>query len=147
SHDVKNNAKWTKAGKDLTTKRDTRITFQQEPDVDNHGTKYSMTVKNSKPEDEGTYRFEVESSKISESKIVKLIEPKILIVKCDETLNGKIGSPITLTCELNIPQGHVVWYHDGIKLTSSDATPLKSTGLVVKNTDCTRTLTINSLKK
>ncbi|CAF0817324.1 unnamed protein product [Adineta steineri] len=147
SHDVKNNAKWTKAGKDLTAKRDTRITFQQEPDVDNHGIKYSMTVKNSKPEDEGTYRFEVESSKISESKIVKLIEPKILIVKCDETLNGKIGSSITLTCELNIPQGHVVWYHDGIKLTSSDATPLKSTGLVVKNTDCVRTLTINSLKK
>jgi hypothetical protein len=106
-----------------------------------------MKIQDSKPEDEGTYRFEVESSKISESKIVKLIEPKILIVKCDETLNGKLSLPITLTCELNIPQGHVIWYHDGIKLASSDSTPSKSTGLTIKNTDLIRTLTINSLKK
>lgn len=145
--DVKTNAKWIKGGKDISTKRDSRITIKQEPDVNNQGIKYSITIRDAKPEDEGTYRFEVEPNNISESKIVKLIEPKILIVKCDETLNGKIGSPITLTCELNLPQGHVVWYHDGIKLTSSDSTPLKSTGLTVKNTDVIRTLTINSLKK
>src|SRR5207237_424409 len=60
---------------------------------------------------------------------------------------GKIGSSITLTCEVNIPQGHVIWYHDGIKLISSDSIPLKSTGLTIKNTDIGRTLTINSLKK
>ena len=147
SRDVKLNVKWLKTGRDLSIKRDSRISFKQEPDANNQGIRYIMTVRNSKPEDEGTYRFEVESSNISESKIVQLIEPKILIVNCDEKLNGKIGSSITLTCELNLPQGHVVWYHDGIKLTSSDATPLKSTGLIVQNTDVKRTLTINGLKK
>lgn len=145
--DVKTNAKWLKAGKDLSTKRDSRITIKQEPDTTNQGIKYFITIRDAKPDDEGTYRFEVEPNNISESKIVKLIEPKILIVKCDEKLNGKIGSPITLTCEVNLPQGHVIWYHDGIKLTSSESTPLKSTGLTVKNTDVIRTLTINSLKK
>jgi hypothetical protein len=147
NRDVKTNAKWLKAGKDLSTKRDARISIKQEPDLENQGTKYLITIRDSKPEDEGTYRFEVEPNNISESKSVKLTEPKILIVKCDETLNGKIGSPITLTCEVNVPQGQVVWFHDGIKLTSSDSTPLKSTGLTVKNTDVGRTLTINSLKK
>ncbi|CAF4166926.1 unnamed protein product, partial [Rotaria sp. Silwood2] len=147
SRDVKTNAKWIKGGKDLSTKRDSRISFKQEPDLDNNGIKYIMTIRDSKSEDDGTYRFEVESTNISESKLVQLIEPKILIVKCDEKLSGKIGSPITLTCELNLPQGHVIWYHDGIKLVSSDSTPLKTTGLTIKNTDVIRTLTINSLKK
>ncbi|CAF3800634.1 unnamed protein product, partial [Rotaria magnacalcarata] len=147
SRDVKKNAKWIKAGKDLSMKPDSRISFKQEPDVDNQGVRYIMTIRDSKPEDEGTYRFEVESSKISEPKIVQLTEPKILIVQCDEKLSGKIGSSLTLTCELNFPQGHVVWYHDGIKLASSDSTPLKSTGLTLKNTNVTRTLTIISLKK
>lgn len=147
SRDVKANAKWIKAGKDLSIRRDSRISFKQEPGIDNQGMRYLMTIRDSKPEDEGTYRFEVESSNISEPKIVQLTEPKILIVKCDEKLSGKIGSSITLTCDLNLPQGHVVWYHDGIKLISSDSTPLKSTGLTVKNTGVTRTLTINSMKK
>ena len=147
SRDVKANAKWLKAGKDLSTKRDARISIKQEPDLDKQGTKYLITIRDSKPEDEGTYRFEVEPNNINESKIVKLIEPKILIVKCDETVQGKVGSPVTLTCEVNVPQGQVVWFHDGIKLTSSDSTPLKSTGLIVKNTDVGRTLIINSLKK
>ena len=147
SRDVKNNAKWLKAGKDLATKRDARISIKQEPDTEKQGVKYFITIRDAKSEDEGTYRFEVEPNNISESKIVKLTEPKILIVKCDEKLTGKIGSPITLTCEVNLPQGQVVWYHEGIKLTSSDSTPLKSTGLTVKNTDVIRTLTINSLKK
>ncbi|CAF4580073.1 unnamed protein product, partial [Rotaria sp. Silwood1] len=147
SRDVKANAKWIKAGKDLAAKRDSRISFKQEPDLDNQGVRYIMTIRDAKPEDEGTYRFEVESSNISEPKLVQLIEPKILIVNCDEKLIGKVGSSITLTCELNLPQGHVVWYHDGIKLASSDSTPLKTTGLTIKNTDVIRTLTINSLKK
>ena len=147
SRDVKNNAKWVKGGKDLSTKRDARISIKQEPDTEKQGVKYFITIRDAKPEDEGTYRFEVEPNNISESKIVKLTEPKILIVKCDDKLTGKIGSPVTLTCEVNLPQGQVVWYHEGIKLTSSDSTPLKSTGLTVKNTDVIRTLTINSLKK
>ena len=147
SRDVKNNAKWLKTGKDLSKIRDSRISIKQEPDLDNQGTKYFITIKDAKPEDEGTYRFEVEPNNISESKIVKLTEPKILIVKCDETLTGQIGSSITLSCELNLPQGHVIWYHDGIKLASSDSTPLRSTGLIIKNTDVGRTLTVNSLKK
>ncbi|UJR34155.1 hypothetical protein I4U23_021562, partial [Adineta vaga] len=147
SHDVKNNAKWLKTGKDLSLKRDSRISFKQEPDNNNQGFKYSITIRDSKPEDEGAYRFEVESNQISESKTVKLLEPKILIIKCDETVNGKVGSPVTLTCELNIPQGHVTWYRQGIKLTSSDSTPSKSTGLTVKNNETIRTLTINTLKK
>ncbi|CAF1031742.1 unnamed protein product [Rotaria sordida] len=147
SRDVKTNAKWLKAGKDLSAKRDPRISFTQEPDTDNQGVRYIMTIRDSKPEDDGTYRFEVESTNISESKLVQLTEPKILIVKCDEKLIGKIGSSITLTCELNLPQGHVIWYHDGIKLASSDSIPSKSTGLTIKNTDVIRTLTINSLKK
>jgi hypothetical protein len=145
--DVKTNAKWIKSGKDLSTKRDSRISIKQEPDLDNQGIKYLITIRDAKPEDEGTYRFEVEPNNISESKAVKLIEPKILIVKCDEKLSGKIGSPITLTCEVNLPQGHVIWYREGVKLISSDSIPLKSTGLTVKNTDVIRTLTINSLKK
>ena len=145
--DVKNTFKWVKAGKDLSLKRDARISFKQETNPDNQNVKYILTIRDAKPEDEGTYRFEVEPHNISESKLVKLTEPKILIVKCDDKLTGKLGSPLTLTCEVNLPQGHVIWYHDGIKLTSSESTPLKSTGLVVKNTDVVRTLTINSLKK
>ena len=128
SRDVKSNAKWLKTGRDLSTKRDSRISFKQEPDANNQGIRYIMTIRDSKPEDEGTYRFEVDSSNISESKIVQLSEPKILIVNCNEKLNGKIGSSITLTCELNLPQGHVVWYHNGIKLTSSDSTTIEING-------------------
>ena len=145
--DVKTNAKWLKAGKDLSTKRDSRISIKQEIDTNNQGIKYLITIRDSKAEDEGTYRFEVEPNNISESKIIKLIEPKILIVNCDETIKGKIGSPVTLTCEVNLPQGQVIWYREGIKLTTSDSTPLKSTGLTVKNTDVGRSLIINSLKK
>lgn len=147
SRDVKNNFKWVKAGKDLSLRRDPRISFKQEEDPDNHGQRYSVTVRDSKPDDEGTYRFEVESSNISDSKIVQLVEPKIIIVQCDEIVQGKLGSPVTLSCQVNLPQGQVIWYHDGIKLASSDSVPSRTSGITLKNTDVTRTLTITNLKK
>ena len=147
SRDVKNNFKWIKAGKDLSIKRDPRISFKQEEDLENQGQRYSVTIRDLKIEDEGTYRFEVDSSNISDSKVVQLVEPKILIVQCDDVVNGKLDSSVTLSCEVNLPQGQVVWYHDGIKLTSSDSIPSRSSGIAVKNTDLTRTLIINTLKK
>ena len=145
--DVKPDARWMKSGKDLATKRDSRISFQEEIDADSQGVRYSMTIRDAKPEDEGTYRFEVQPNNISESKIVNLIEPKILIVQCDEKVTGKLGDSVTLTCELNLPQGQVTWYHDGIKVASSDSQPMKSSGFSIQNVDAKRSLTILALKK
>ena len=147
SRDVKSSFKWLKTGKELSSKRDARIKIESEPDVERHGQRYLITIRDAKADDEGAYRFEAEPNNISESKLVKLTEPKIVIVQCDEIVTGKLGSPVTLSCEVNLPQGQVVWYHEGIKLTASDATPSRSSGLSVKNTDVGRTLTLTGLKK
>ena len=147
SRDVKSAFKWLKAGKDLTSKRDARITFESTPDLERQGQRYTLTIRDGKADDEGTYRFEVEPNNISESTLVKLIEPKIVIVQCDEIVSGKLGSPVTLSCEVNLPQGQVTWYHEGIKLATSDSTPSRSSGVVIKNSEVTRTLTISVLKK
>ncbi|CAF1342008.1 unnamed protein product, partial [Didymodactylos carnosus] len=138
--------KWLKNGKDLSLRKDARFTFKQEKNPDNNGITYTLTIRSSTPDDEGIYRFEIEP--ISESLNVKLTEQKILIVQCDEDVSSTIGSSITISCTLNVPQGHVTWFHDGIKIASSE-TPIKSTAnrYTLTSEDTKRTLTIKSVEK
>ncbi|XP_043921975.1 obscurin [Protopterus annectens] len=94
--------KWFKDGSEL--KADEKYKMKSE------GATRTLIVKTAEPKDSALYTCETNSDK-QEFK-VNVKEVPIRFIKKLEAVSAEVGKSISLTCELNLAKGNVLWYRN-----------------------------------